>query len=91
MERVEIILKSGKSVVTECEDIEMEWTKEGALTWMKIENGNPEVAFVDLNSVACVLVGEYRNIGRARKRTADAGAMQAAADAMNRVAMESAT
>lgn len=71
MKQVEIILKSGKSVWTECFDIEMEWTKEGRLTWMNVENANPDIAFLDLDSVACVLVGQVRTERTGRKRAAE--------------------
>ena len=67
MKNVHIILKCGFSIVTECEDIGMEWNKDGALKWLDMEGASPEVAFIDLDSVACVVVGESRFTKRKRR------------------------
>lgn len=58
MKQVEIILKCGISIATECEDMGMEWDETGTLKWMDMKNASPEVAFIDLDSVACVVVQE---------------------------------
>lgn len=70
MKQVEIILKSGKSVVTECEDIGITWAKDGTLTWLEMDGARPEVDFLDLESVACVSVMEMKNRKRAGREAA---------------------
>lgn len=67
MKHVEIILKCGISIVTECKDIGMMWSKEGVLKRLDIEDAQPEVAFIDLDSVACVVVGKCRFTKRTRR------------------------
>lgn len=79
MKRVEIILRCGISVVTECKDIGMLWNEEGTLERLDMEDASPEVAFIDLESVACVIVGESRFMKRAKRDTMMDAAAEAAA------------
>lgn len=62
MKNVVIILKMGKEVQSKCADIGMEWNCEkGRLTYMELKKACPEVAYIDLNEVICVIVEEGSN------------------------------
>lgn len=58
MKKVEVLFKSGQKVETTCDDLIMEWKYDSVITRMVILNGTPDVVYVNLNDVNCVLVTE---------------------------------
>ena len=79
MKKVVLILKTGNEIQTECADIGMEWNCDtGRLMHMELEKACPEVAYIDLNEVICVIVEELRDSRRRKTEGATGQVLRSA-------------